>query len=144
MKYTLRVATPDDAPTISRLSAMFGYRDDADAHRRRLHILLAKADHAVLVAVSDDAVTGWLHVMLRHSLESESFAEIAGLVVDEQLRSTGIGAALVAAAEDWARQRGHHEVRVRSNLSRERAHAFYRRQGYAATKHQQVFAKRIS
>lgn len=143
MRLTLRKAALDDAAAISRLSAMFGYRDDVDAHRLRLSALLAHADHGVLVAAHNDAVAGWLHVMLRRSLESASFVEIAGLVVNEQMRSAGIGAALVAAAEDWAQQRGHSEIRVRSNLLRERAHAFYVRQGYAMTKRQQVFVKRI-
>jgi GNAT superfamily N-acetyltransferase len=44
------------------------------------------------------------------------------------------------AAEDWARAAGCAFVRVRSRLSREGAHRFYVRLGYAKEKAQYTFA----
>ncbi len=44
-----------------------------------------------------------------------------GLVVDEAIRGAGIGAQLLAAAEVWARERGCTEMRVHSNVVRNRA-----------------------
>ena len=49
----------------------------------------------------------------------------------------------VAAAEAWARERGCLAVRVRSNVVRERAHAFYRREGFREIKTQQVLEKEL-
>ena len=54
------------------------------------------------------------------------------LVVDESRRGLGIGAALVDAALDWAAGQGFDTLRVRSNVVRERTHAFYERLGFGA------------
>ncbi|WP_028081990.1 GNAT family N-acetyltransferase [Solimonas soli] len=143
MNMDVRPAGLDDAPAIAALSGMFGYEPDVDAHTERLAQLLSRPEHAVWVAEHEGRVAGWLHAMLRLSLESRSYIEIAGLVVDQGLRSRGIGAALLRAAEQWAKERGHHEMRVRSNVLRSRAHAFYAREGYAETKQQRVLAKRL-
>jgi hypothetical protein len=43
------------------------------------------------------------------------------------------------AAERWARERGCAQVRVRSRVSREGAHQFYVRLGYAKEKTQYTF-----
>ncbi|MGH8447555.1 MAG: GNAT family N-acetyltransferase [Solimonas sp.] len=140
---TLRPAAVDDAAAIARLSGMFGYEADADAHAGRLTLLLGRPEHAVWIADIDGEIRGWLHAMQRLSLESASYVEIAGLVVDEAARSQGIGARLVQAAEAWAVALGLREMRVRSNIIRERAHAFYERAGYRAIKDQRVFAKAL-
>ena len=57
------------------------------------------------------------------------------------VRSAGVGAALLAAAEDWARAQGFATMRVRSNVIRERAHRFYEREGYMRIKAQAMFRK---
>lgn len=67
--------------------------------------------------------------------------EILSVVVDSQVRSQGVGSALVKACEEWARGRGFSRIRVRSNAKRERAHAFYIREGYTQEKQQAVFEK---
>jgi GNAT superfamily N-acetyltransferase len=135
------VVRDGDAEGIARLCAQLGYPTDGAAIRRRLAGL--DDGHAVFVARRDDAVEGWLHVALTRALEYEPCAEILGLVVDDGARSRGTGAALVAAAEAWARARGLPEMRVRSRDARTRAHAFYRRQGYEDWKGQLVFRKRL-
>jgi GNAT superfamily N-acetyltransferase len=74
-------------------------------------------------------------------LEHSDYASINGLVVDEGRRGAGIGRALVAAGEAWARQRGAKEITVRSRSTRERAHRFYERIGYEEIKRSHVFGK---
>jgi len=61
--------------------------------------------------------------------------------VAEAQRSGGVGAALVAAAEEWARVKLCARIRVRSNVVRERTHRFYERLGYRVVKSQKVFDK---
>jgi GNAT superfamily N-acetyltransferase len=86
---------------------------------------------------------GWLHVAEIRTLESEPYAEIVGLVVDASRRSSGIGAFLVQAAIAWAAERGLDEIRVRSNVVRQRAHRFYERLGFDVIKTQKVFRRAV-
>ncbi len=53
----------------------------------------------------------------------------------------GIGARLLAAGEEWARQQGTEAIRLNSGESRQGAHAFYRAQDYAGTKMQRNLKK---
>jgi GNAT superfamily N-acetyltransferase len=51
--------------------------------------------------------------------------------VRNDMRSQGIGAALMGAAEGLAVERGCYRVQLTSNTKREDAHRFYRRLGYS-------------
>lgn len=139
----VRHATHTDATSIATLCSQLGYPTEASAIERRLARLLDHPEHGVWVAVRDGQTLGWLHASVTRALEYEPCAEILGLVVDEAARSGGVGAALVVAAEHWASALGLPEMRVRSRDSRERAHAFYRRCGYAEWKRQLVFRKTL-
>ncbi len=100
------------------------------------------ADNVVFVAENfDREVIGWLHVSVSHLLEVPLRAEINGLVVGEGQRSKGAGALLLNAVEDWARKKKCSSMSVRSNVIRERAHAFYERHGYEHYKTQKAFRK---
>jgi GNAT superfamily N-acetyltransferase len=108
-------------------------------------LLVDRADQGLLCAESDDgALVGWLHVQTRHVVESDPFAEICGLVVDERQRGAGLGRDLVAAAEQWAAERGYLTVRVRSNVIRTDTHRFYERLGYVVMKSQLSFTKTLT
>jgi GNAT superfamily N-acetyltransferase/heme-degrading monooxygenase HmoA len=140
---SIRPATSADAAAIAALSGQLGYPSTEEEIRTRLEILEAGGSTSVLVAESDGRIDGWIAVRFDLSLETGAFAEIAGLVVDEAARGKGIGASLVEAAEEWAKERGHTRIRVRSNVVREAAHRFYERLGYLPKKKQQVFDKEI-
>ncbi|HEX5353216.1 MAG TPA: GNAT family N-acetyltransferase [Rhodanobacteraceae bacterium] len=137
----IRAATPADAEALAGLSGQLGYPADAPAISRRL----ARVDRGVvLVAVGrQGAVCGFAHAAPRRLLIADPFVELAGLVVDETARGSGVGAALLAAVEAWAREQGFASVRVRSNVVREHAHRFYSREGYIEKKRQVVFVKRL-
>jgi GNAT superfamily N-acetyltransferase len=138
----LRTARIGDAAAIASLAGELGYPNSAEAIRTRLAIVGAREDELVLVAeAAGGDVVGWMHVFGAVRLESEPYAEIGGLIVASPARSSGIGHALLASAETWARDRGYHDMRVRSNVVRERAHRFYERCGYSSPKSQRVFVK---
>ena len=132
-----------DAPEVATLSGELGYpaaeRDVAERWKR----LTRRADHAMFVADEDGRVAGWVHVHDDWTLESGRAAELMGLVVSEARRGSGIGRALVAEAERWARDRGCPRLRVRSNVIREDAHRFYDTLGYERVKRQEIFDKRL-
>ena len=132
----------DDASVVADLTTQLGYPVAAGELASRMSEVLGSADAALLVAVDEnDTVVGWVHVERLHILERPPTANIDGLVVDEGVRSAGIGAALLAAAEAWAVTRGIGAMQVRSRTTRERAHRFYEREGYRRMKTSYVFEK---
>lgn len=143
MSLAIRPATAADAERLAALSTELGYPMTAEEAGPRFEALARHPDHALLVAEDGGRVAGWIQVSLTRVFEAAASAEIAGLVVDAAARGRGIGAALVAAAEDWAAERGCRALRVRCNVVRERAHAFYRRERFREIKTQKVFERPI-
>jgi GNAT superfamily N-acetyltransferase len=130
----VRPPLPGDAPVLAALAGELGYPTDAESLLGRL-AALHPTDAAVLVSTDpDDLPTGWCHVEMRRTLVEPMSALIAGLVIGEGHRSAGIGAALLAAAEAWARARGCERMVVATRITRERAHRFYAREGYEVSK----------
>ena len=133
-----------DAGRVAELTTQLGYPADPETLVSRLAEVRTRVADEVLVAVdADDVPIGWIHVARLALLEESDLACINGLVVDEDHRSQGIGAALVEAAEEWAREQGATEIMVRSRSARVRAHRFYERIGYVEIKRSHVFSKSI-
>jgi GNAT superfamily N-acetyltransferase len=125
---------PADAPALAALAGELGYPTSDEAILGRL-AALHPTDAAVIVSTdANDAPTGWCHVEMRRTLVEPMSALIVGLVIGEGHRSAGIGAALLGAAEDWARARGCRRLVVATRVTRERAHRFYAREGYEVSK----------
>lgn len=140
---TIRIATVADAEEIAQLSGQLGYPSTAEEAVERLQAVNRHAEHAVYVAETNGRLVGWIHVFSRPSLSTEPSAEVAGLVVDEHCRSRGVGEALMRQAERWAKEQGCRTVRLRSNITRLRAHAFYERLGYEIIKTSKSFYKAL-
>ena len=77
--------------------------------------------------------TGWSDVCTAyytiHAIRFGPRAWVEELAVDPELRSRGIGSRLLAAAKDWARERGASHLKLDSALARTEAHRFYERGG---------------
>ena len=88
----------------------------------------------VLVAELDGAVVGCLSTAVTRVLHRPApVGRISMMVVDEALRSRGIGAQLVRAAEEALAEQGCYMVEVTSHARRTEAHRFYERLGYERT-----------
>ena len=141
---SIRPARSDDVASLAGLSTQLGYPATADMLSDRLMRVRDEGVGQVFVAAdAHGRVLGWTHVVPRLHLEESPFAELAGLVVADGARGAGVGAALLSAAERWARGHGFAHFRVRSNVVRERAHRFYLREGYVERKRQVVFDKAL-
>jgi GNAT superfamily N-acetyltransferase len=140
----IRPPRVEDASTLAALSGQLGYPVEAGVLGDRLAAVAPNDDAAVLVATdADDRPIGWVHVELKRTLVAPLTAQIMGLVVDEEARNGGIGAALLERAEAWAASRGCRHMLVGSRVTRERAHQFYLRAGYAIAKTSFFFEKRL-
>ncbi len=140
---SIRKAQLNDAAAIGLLSGELGYPATEKEMKHRLEVLVSNPQNAVYVA-EQEGIVGWIHVSTVESLESALSAEIRGLVVTDSHRGTGIGTRLVAEAEKWAIDKHCPRIRVRTNVVRAEAHAFYAKLGYRAKKTQDVFDKLLS
>jgi GNAT superfamily N-acetyltransferase len=141
LRLKIRRARSSDAVPLAMLSGELGYPATTTEMKARLN-RLKPADNAVFVAEnSDGQVLGWLHASVTRLLEVPQRAEVNGLVVSEAHRSAGAGARLLEASEAWARKKKCVSMSVRSNVIRDRAHAFYQRHGYEHYKTQKAFRK---
>jgi GNAT superfamily N-acetyltransferase len=142
---SIRRAQPADLAELTRLCAQLGYPTETSVFSRRFETIREDENQAVFAAVlTDGRVIGWLHVLTTMYLESDAFAEIGGIVVDELHRRSGAGKALMHAAEEWAKEQGLRAVRLRSNVVRKKAHLFYRSIGYQQVKAQYTFEKELT
>ena len=138
----IRGMKPADVATVAELAGQLGYPTSAGDLQRRYELIKDRRDARLLGAQrGDEHLVGWLHVQAVYMLESEPRAAIWGLIVSEQARGSGVGRALVEAAEAWALQRGLTQMAVNSNVIRTEAKGFYERLGYAVTKTQNAFRK---
>jgi GNAT superfamily N-acetyltransferase len=138
----VRRAVAADIPQFPELCNQLGYPSSEEEVCARFGGIDAAADHSLFVAeTADGRLAGFLHVFVFRTMESEPRAEIGGLVVDGEQRSHGVGKLLMERAEMWARKHGCKIVSLRSNVIRERAHAFYERLGYKHVKTQKSFRK---
>ncbi len=119
MDLLYRKAVPQDSPEIARLSGQLGYPAGAGQIAAKLTAILNAAEHAVIVAEARSKLAGWIHAHGRLLVESPSYAEIGGLIVDQNFRGKRNGRQLVRHCEEWARA------------------------GFENTKTQQVFRKEL-
>ena len=131
----IRLARMEDADAAyALLCDLEATRLDEAAFRRIYADTLINPMSPCLVAEEEGAVIGFLHLRMEEQLcRCARVAEIMELTVRSDLRSRGIGARLMEAAVQLARESGCIRLEVASNIVRERAHAFYKKQGMQQT-----------
>jgi GNAT superfamily N-acetyltransferase len=140
----VRPARPGDFNAMAGLAQQLGYECTGEQIEERLSHMQDPDSYAVFVAeLAGGEIAGWIGTYLFRSVETGSCAEINGLVVEQNIRSRGIGRLLLDAAEEWGRRIACDTMSVRSNLIRDRAHRFYERNGYRYVKTQKEFRKTL-
>ena len=139
----LRIAESHDAGRIAELFLQLGYANTGTELKERLAERFADSADRICVAEQGGRVEGVivLNYILPFHAEGK-WAMISALVVDQALRSSGVGAALLAHAEAHALAAGCSRVELSSNESRTRAHAFYLKRGFAEVRKR--FVKRYA
>jgi GNAT superfamily N-acetyltransferase len=143
MPVNVRLLQSSDADAVVALLPDLGYAASADQLVRRLAALREWPDQEAFVAEIDGRVVGLCHVQGVRMLISNGYAEIQALVISAACQGQGIGRRLLEHGCAWAASRGYERVRLRSNVIREGAHAFYEHLGFEKSKASYAFERKI-
>ena len=125
----VRPAVAQDQSVLVALLAQLGYELAPLAVKRAI----SQRD-GILVAELNGEAVGVLTYGTRYQLHRNGrVTTIDALVVDDSLRSAGIGAALVDHLVALARREGSESVELHSHQSRTEAQRFYERAGFELT-----------
>ena len=137
----IREARPGDWPEVMVLLAELGRPDvrgtaEEGTARELYESYLERDDTEAFVGELDGRVVGFVNVEFRERLNFFTpEAWIPELIVGEAARGKGVGAALLERCEAAARVRECWSIALESANWRERAHAFYVREGFEDLAH---------
>jgi GNAT superfamily N-acetyltransferase len=124
------------AETDDEIAATFDVMHQLRPHLDRaqytslIRCLMASDGLKLLVLADEGEVRSVAAYRVMNMLYCGSLLYIDDLVVDENVRSRGYGAKLVARLKDEARALGCSEIQLISRVTREHAHRFYFREGF--------------
>jgi aminoglycoside 6'-N-acetyltransferase I len=135
---TVRRALVADKSEHARMRAALWPDEDAEELASELEPFLADPTQVAFVAVRDDdgsggGLCGFAEASIRryaNSNDESPCAFLEGWWVDEDLRERGVGRALVAAVEDWARAQGFSELGSDALLDNTLSHKAHRALGF--------------
>jgi GNAT superfamily N-acetyltransferase len=142
---TIRPATPDDTAFILSLAPRFVAFELPKGRRKRetlaaIHVDIERAlresppgEHFFISQDSNEQRTGFLHLQVQRDFFSGARAcHISDLAVATGHDGRGIGRALLAYAEAWAKQNRCKWLTLALFPGNTRAHALYEHNGFAA------------
>jgi aminoglycoside 6'-N-acetyltransferase I len=137
---TIRRAEPADAHEHARMRAMLWPDEGPVELESELESLLADPTQVAFVAERRQAsnagatrLCGFAEASVRryaNSNDESPCAFLEGWWVDEDMRRCGVGRALVAAVEDWARAQGFTELGSDALLDNTLSHVAHRALGF--------------
>lgn len=126
---TVRELLPADNADWLRMRCALWPETSPEAHRTEMLAWRERSDAVVLVAPrTDRGLMGFAEIgtrSLADGCETSPVAYLEGWYVDADARGQGVGAALIRAAEAWARARGFREFASDAeleNVESQRAH----------------------
>jgi N-acetylglutamate synthase-like GNAT family acetyltransferase len=91
MAILIRTMAPTDIAPARALLSQLGYDMNTEEVRQRYGAITEKHDHAIFVGEEDGRVVALLHLYERPAFDKPPEAIVQAIVVDHNLRGTGIG-----------------------------------------------------
>jgi RimJ/RimL family protein N-acetyltransferase len=141
--FTIRHAAPVDVPalvaTIAKIDEETEFLAKPGEYMRRWAPGLAerlkemgeKGTGAYVLAAHGNEIVGFLGAFAGHLARTRGVIYIAHVGVRQTWRGRGVGAALFAAIEEWARAQGVWRLDLRVDTQNARGLALYRKRGFA-------------
>jgi GNAT superfamily N-acetyltransferase len=140
----IRSATPSDRAFVLSLASRLVDGFDAPSHRTKPELIEGdrraleewfddpgKAEEAILIAELDGQPAGVAYlVTLVDYFNERPHAHLSVLAVAKAAEGKGVGSALLAACEEWARGRGSDRLTLSALVTNARARALYERKGF--------------
>jgi ribosomal protein S18 acetylase RimI-like enzyme len=135
----IRPARPADAPFVLGLvPGLVGFglpswRDPDEIAQLFADDLRAALAEGADVRIAEDGSgepLGFVHVEARTDLTGRERGHVADLAVAEHAQGRGVGRALLATGEDWARERGYELLGLTVLATNTGARRFYEHLGY--------------
>jgi aminoglycoside 6'-N-acetyltransferase I len=141
----IRRLTPEDRLEHVRMGVALWPEADPNELADEFDGLLEHADQVVFVAERHaGGLCGMVEAGIRafaNPVDEQPCAFVEGWWVDADVRRTGVGRALIAAVEDWARARGFHELGSDALLENTVSHAAHLALGFEERERTVAFRK---
>jgi aminoglycoside 6'-N-acetyltransferase I len=143
----VRPYTDADWPEWLRMSVGLFPDEPREELERGMRDTRGNPNAAVFIAVRDDgSACGFVEVGERAYAEgcvTSPVGYVEAWYVDPDMRRRGVGRALLAAAEDWARAAGYREIGSDALIDNVVSHQAHVRSGYAEVERLVVFRKAL-
>lgn len=134
MEYAIRnFDITTDIPDTTRLTVELGYPTTEELFQKRMATIITVPDYYTFVACDNNKVIGYIGTARQYFWEQDgTFFKIQALVVKQEYRKMGVGAALLQHVEKLAREQGASLLLLNSGNrpEREAAHRFYLDMGF--------------
>lgn len=127
---TIRELPPEELPSILPLIGQLNPRLAPEELERRLGVMIPKGYHCIAAYDGDGRMVGVAGYWLGARFYCGEYMDVDNVVVQESLRSAGIGAQMMAWLHAKAAELGVKVVVLDSYVTYASAHRFYFRQGY--------------
>jgi GNAT superfamily N-acetyltransferase len=128
---SIRPLRAEDVPLLVGLCGQLGTPvSHAELEERFAHLRERPGQGLFVAEAVGGALIGLLHVQERPALHTPRSAEVTTLIIDAAHRGAGCGRALMARAEEWAREQHCQVLALRTQVEREDAQRFYASLGF--------------
>jgi aminoglycoside 6'-N-acetyltransferase I len=148
MEFTVRQVGASDRAAWADMRAALWPEETAEDHARTTQELLDEAEVVVLIAEAPDgSAVGFAEIAVRkyaNGCESQPVPFLEGVWVSPAFRRRGIGARLIARAEELLRARGFSELGSDTEIDNGPSQAAHRSWGFAETERVVYFRKPLT
>jgi aminoglycoside 6'-N-acetyltransferase I len=144
MDIRVRLTEAGDRAAWAEMRAGLWPEESADEHARGIDELLGSDRAWGFIAEADGTTAGFAELAIRdyaNGCASRPVAFLEGIFVREEFRRRGIGARLVACAEQFAAARGFTEIGSDAEIANSASHAAHRSWGFVETERVVYFRK---